>query len=632
VLRKIERVGCILILVCILTLPTTTVAQSTTASEDIQNGPHIDKVIYKYVGPRTEDQVLAFMADEIDLILGSMKLEEYATLDYDPGIGVYTAPGNAYWRIDINCRDAPLNWTDLRRAFAYAFDKTDVVSSIFGSLLTPHDSIVPSTSRFCIEEDLDWHYYTSRADIGNQILNDAGFEIDPVTGYRNDPNGNPMHIVIGYPPSSPDIGGCFAQAGADALASLHISAETNQEDFNSYLTPLHCGCGYDMLVYVEGFEGANLLGSEFWKVTSENLREDCYFINSTYDMYLEELLSKPSFYEVYEAAAQIQKLVHYNVPRLVICPFLVLQAYSTDRFTGLVEDITRGVSGIWSLCNMYNITGSPGGSVRIGFTSMPRSFNIYAAYPNCRPFFENLWPTLFSIGPNMELIPNIANSMIAERHADNLDVPDGHTRLTVDIVQNATWSDGVPLTAKDVVFTNIYELESGVFDNPAALELEGLVSVFAPTLYRVVIEYNSESYWHSFNQAVRKIIPKHIFVPGGIGYEGWEDWNPVLDSEEPYVTCGPFIMDEFTSTENTMELTMRRNPNYHYNASVLPEIEPETTTPTTTTEETFPYPTRLQRLAPSPLQLISMGISISSLIVIVNTIFHIIEHKRSENS
>jgi len=625
-LRKTERVGyVVLVLACILALPAITIADhSKPASVDIQNGPHIDRVIYKYILGNTATKADAFLNDEIDLLLESMGLTEIATLDADPDIEIYTGFGEGYLVIDINCRDAPLNWTALRRAFAYAFDKTEVTAAIFGDLLTPQDSIVPLTSRFCIEEDLDWHYYSGRADIGNQLLDEVGFDIDPITGYRNDPNGNPMHILVGYPSYSPDIYGACAQAGVDAFTSLHISAETNQEDFNTYISGLYCSCSHDMLVYAVRFDRASLIGSGFWEEVTEDLQDVCYFSNSTYDMYLEDVLSSRSFYEVHDAAVEIQKLVHYNVPRLVICPTLIVQPFRTDRFTGLVEDCTLGVSGVWSLCNMHNITGNSGGSVRIGSSGFPASFNIYNYGSSYRPFLESLWPTLFSIGPNMELIPNIASSVVVERHADNPFVPEGYTRLTVDIIRNATWSDGVRLTAQDLVFTNVYEIESGAYGNPAAQDHEKLVTAYAPNPFRAVFEYIGESYWYFFKQAVKYIIPKHIFNNvSGIGYSGWDSWDPVFNPEDPHVTCGPFIVDSVTDTE----LEIKRNPNYHYNASALPESESDTTQ---TTDASFPYLADLQPLTPSPLQLISLGISVGSAIVIVNTVFHIIKHKRSE--
>jgi ABC-type transport system substrate-binding protein len=599
--------------------------QSTTTSGDIQNGPNIDTVVYKHVD--SDRWTYSILNNEIDLIVGSFSPEELTFLYTDPSIELYTQPGNGYWCIDINCLYSPMNYSSFRRAFAYAFDKTRVTTEIFGNFSQPHDSIVPHANSFCIEEELDCHYYTNQAQIGNQILDEAGFEIDPGTGYRNDPNGNPFVIDVGYYSHQRHFSERIARIADDALSDLHIYA------YPILTAPpipsLYPRSQPDMIVHSVWFNGNKVdwLGNEYWGEytdVDEVYWYPRYFSNATYDMYREDLLSESSFISVYNAAAQIQRLIHYDVPRLVVCPKLILHPYRTDTFTGLIEDMTRGVSGVWSLCNMYNRTGSLGGTVRVGIVGPMEGFNIYTTNSyKSRLIFENIWPTLFTIGPNLEFIPNLAKNMMSETHADNPDVPEGHVRLTIDIIQNATWSDGVPLTAEDVAFTHSYEIESGVFGNPAAQDLTELVFAVAPTLYRVIIEYNTMSYWHKFNEAFRYIIPKHIFAPGGIGYEGWEGWNPVFDSEEPYVTCGPFIMDKWEE----LEFEMVRNPNYHYSASFMPEIKQGSPT-----ETTQPFATGLQPLTPSPLQLITMSISIGSFAIIVDSIVRIIRHKQSDKS
>jgi ABC-type transport system substrate-binding protein len=593
-------------------------------------GAYIENVEYKIIPSSIEYKAFALLNDEIDLLHSSMDLESFSILDQDPDIDVYTGLGNGYWCIDINCREAPFNWTALRRAFAYSYDKSRVNADIFGGLSAPHDSIVPHANRFCIEDDLDWHYYSNRADIGNQILDDAGFEVDPLTGYRNDPNGHPMHIVIEYPPYSGTVASGCAQAGVDAFASLHISAESNQYNFNTYFANLWPRSIPRIIVQFADFSSNNVdwFGNEWWKERPAYPLFDHHFENTTYNMYLEDLFSKHSYDEVYDAAAEIQRIIHYSVPRLVICPRLFLQPYRTDRFTGLIEDINRGVPGHWSLRNIHSITGSPGGTVRIGITSWPGSLNFYRSTFSTSTFCENLWPTLFTIGPDLELIPNLAKSMKSETHIDNPFIPEGYTRLTVDMIQNATWSDGVRLTAQDVVFTTIYEIESGAYGNPAAQDHEKLVTAYSPNPFRAVFEYVGESYWYFYKQAVKNIIPKHIFNNvSGIGYIGWNTWDPVFNPEEPHVTCGPFIVDSVT--EEILEMT--RNPNYHFMALDFPEIN--TTTPQTTAAEEIPtYQTGLQPLTPNPIQLITMGISITSSAVIVDSMVRILRFKRGENN
>ncbi len=600
-----------------------TAAQSEV-SGDIQNGPFIDKVVYKFV--EEADLSYALLNYEADLLLGSIDIDELMVLDLDPNIELYQGFVNGYWCIDIDCRDwydAPLNSSDFRRAFAYAFDKTRVISEIMGGFSRPHDSIVPYGSPFCIEEEFDWHYYTNQAEIGNQILDDLGYEIDPATGWRKSPSSDDfVYVNVCYYSSQEKTTGAIAQAAADALNELHVRVDVSPLNDRFYFWPPPC-TPIHMLVHDANYYTHNLdwIGNTYWTEFSDVDRFfwlPHHFTNSTFDLYLEDLLSETSYSAVYDAAAEIQKLIHYNVPRLVICPKILLQPYRTDKFTGLIEDVNRGVSGLWSLCNMHSKTGSSGGSVRIGSSYMTESFNIYTADSYfSRPFLENLWPTLYSIGPNMELILNLATSITTETHADNPRVSEGHTRITMDIIHNATWSDGWPLTAEDVVFTIIYELESESFGNPAAQELRGLVYAAVQTPTRVVFEYDTESYWHSFNHAGRYIIPKHIFYgTDGIGIDGWETWNPVFNESQPHVTCGPFIMDSATS----LVCEMTKNPIYYYEAGTLPENETTPSTSPSLTGGEF-----------SPLQLITIGATISSSAVIVSGSIMIIRKQRNKN-
>jgi peptide/nickel transport system substrate-binding protein len=146
----------------------------------------------------------------------------------------------------------------------------------------------------------------------------------------------------------------------------------------------------------------------------------------------------------------------------------------------------------------------------------------------------------------------------------------------VDIIQNATWNDGTPLTADDIAFSYTYIFESGIYGNPAAADLGDFVAAYAPTPYRAIIEFATESYWHFSNFAYDTIIPKHIFNDvDGIGYAGWNTWNPVFDPAEPNVNCGPYIFTDYDAGEF---YEISANTDYHY----YPDF-PDTTTTNTGT-------------------------------------------------
>ncbi|MGD9395776.1 MAG: ABC transporter substrate-binding protein [Candidatus Thorarchaeota archaeon] len=590
--EKRRFVSVLFVIISLLAFTTSAVAlQNTLASDYIKLRPYIDRIVYRY-WPNAEYEIRALLDNEFDLVLDDETFlrymldnpDEMILLDQDPDIDLHKTTGNGYWCIDFDYGDNyPMNISGFRRAFAYAFDKTRVITEYPAGLFSVHDSVVPNTSSFCIETELDWNYYSDQSEIGNQILDDLGFAINSTTGWRDAPNGDPFRIDIGpldtstYIPNNMDYPPIFfsiAYAAKDALNELHVNAEC---EF-MWFVPECC----EMVIHDTYFCDNNI----DWLGDDQTFTS---FSNSTFELYLDDLLYGTSYDAVYDAGAEIQRILHYNVPRLVVCTGLRIQPYRTDRFEGHVDDVIRGISGIWSLCNIHNKTGSTAGGVRIGFQQDVDDLNIYTTdFSDARPFLENLWPTLFTVGPNLELIPNLATSITSETHADNAAVPDGHTRITVDLLQNATWSDGVPLTAEDVVFTVTYEYESGRYGNPAVFEMENLVAAYAPTSTKAVFEYNTESYWHQFNRATRYIIPKHIFNDiDGVGFENWNAWDPVFPSnlDEVDVTCGPFVIDDYSTTwewrQILFKLDMKTNPDYYYAARSLPENDTSTQSPTT---------------------------------------------------
>jgi len=239
------------------------------------------------------------------------------------------------------------------------------------------------------------------------------------------------------------------------------------------------------------------------------------------------------------------------------------------------------------------------------------------------------WPSLFKYGPELRPIPDLAKSMLIETHTENAGIPQGHTRFTIDIINNGTWSDGTPLTGRDAADTYIYYLESAAFGNPEASSLSNLIGVYSPSTYRVVFEFNTESYWHLSDFAFKCIIPEHIFNDvDGIGYEEWNVWDPIFNASHPYVTCGPFVLSDY---ENSEFFEITRNPLFHYEQAVLPTtitgLPPgETSNPTTTSATsatTNGYPFNL-------VSMVSLTVASGSAATIVVCSVLIVKKRREE--
>ena len=574
-----------IILVLIVATPASQGYSPSWFASDINQGPYVDRLSFKII-PNQDQRILALQSGTIDMDFSFFDPTYMETLEADPNIGLYEALRNGYGHITINCREYPLNISGFRRAFAYAYNKSDIDK---GWCVSPYyrllDSVVPYVNDWCIEDQFEWHYYDDRADIGNQILDDLHFEIDPISGYRLAPNGEPFDIVVEYGVACGTPGPVIE--AVDALHELHVNAIYRGTDFNNYIGRLDNHEDYDMVFYAVNFYNNDIdwLAYEYWSAYADvPYQNPTNFVNETYDSWRDQLLHGTSYEEVYEAAAEMQRILQYNVPRLVVYENSYFQGYRTDKYLGYTEDSYQYITGPWTMRNIHKLDGTFGGTVNIAFGEEPDSFNFFvtdSAYS--KSILCELWPALYKRSPDASPWSDLAKAMLTETHSDNPAVPEGHTRFTIDIVHNATWSDGVRLTAEDVAFTFTYIMESAMYGNPAADQLVSLLSVYAPSTFRVVFEFGTESYWHFEKFAFEYIIPEHIFNnENGIGYEGWNIWNPVFDEDEPNVNCGPFIFTDFEAGK-FYEITW--NPLFHY--------APYRTTPTTTTSTTtsFPFPT-----------------------------------------
>jgi len=536
---------------------------------DLLIGPYIDEVVYKVIANQ-DQRFLALLAGEIEMDTSFFDPVHYQTLASDPDVSIFQAFRNGYSQFTFNCGKYPLNISGLRRAFAFAFNKTEISEVVMEGFAVPHDSLVPLPNGWCIEDQLDWHYYDAQPEIGNQILDDLNFTIDAETGFRLTPKGTAFNILLEYAGC-----GCHGyetpDAAVAALRSLHIDADVRISDFNDIITRMDIHGDFDMFYYGINFFNNDIdwLAFEFWSEYVDELYQNpCNFANVTYDYWRNQLLYGSTYEEVYEAAAEMQKILHYNVPRLVVGETTYNQAYRNNRFTGHVEDFMDYISGPWTMRKIHKIEGGFGGTVNVAIAEEPDSFNFFvsnSAYS--KAITNNLWPSLYKYGPDARPWPDIAETMLTETHSDNPSVPEGHTRFTIDIIQNATWSDGEPLTADDVAFSVVYDFAITV-DGSAAPDLGDLVAAYSPTKYRAIIEYSTESYWHFNKFAFNYIIPEHIFNDEtGIGYSGWSTWNPVFDSAEPHVTCGPYV---FTGYQAGEYYNIKSNPHFHYYPSSPP--------------------------------------------------------------
>jgi len=541
-------------------------------------GPYIDEVVYSRGG-----SILDVLAGDIDMHAGSVYPSYYDQIEADPDIAISPAMVHWFSLLSINCAKYPFNISGFRRAIAFAINKTKIIDGLVVGLGIEHDALVPPTNGWSAEDQFDWHYYTGQPDIGNQMLDDLGFAINVTSGFRLTPNGSAFEITLDFYCNS---GSCqiIPNIILDELSQLHIDCHGQPVDTAVLDAMLDNHEDYDFAYYSVMLDDTSVewLAYDYCSEYADTYGQNpSNFKNDTFDEWKDQLLYGTSYEDVLEASIKMQKILHYNVPAIVMLQGVRWSVYRTDRFTGHIDDLREFMAGQWTTRKIHKIDGSLGGTVTIGLPREPASFNIFLGdVEYSLPIVRNLWPSLYKYGPDRTPWPDLAESMVIETHSDNSAVPDGFTRFTIDIIKNATWSDGTPLTEEDVTFTYTYLIESGYYGNPAITQFGPLFAVYSPAPYRVIFEYETESYWHFSDFGFTYIIPEHIFNDvDGIGYDGWNTWNPVFNASEPHVTCGPFTFTDFDEGEY---YKIEKNPLFHY-AKVFSGPVTETTSTTTAT-------------------------------------------------
>ena len=272
-----------------------------------------------------------------------------------------------------------------------------------------------------------------------------------------------------------------------------------------------------------------------------------------------------------------------------------------------------------------------GGIVSVAISEDPDSFNTYTS--DSKPstaILNNLYPSLFKMGPDQTPVPDLCESLLVETHDDDPVIIEGYTKYTIDIVQNATWTDGTPVTASDVINTLIYALDSGHYGNPAWYDIRYIGTITSTSQYSLWLGFRTESYWNFIDFAFDFILPESVVGMDGIGPENWALWDPIYNETHPYESCGPFT---FTDYEEGEFYELSKNPLFHYRTPDITTIitdytAPIPSTPTTTTSSgpSIPPNTPL-----NPLTIVAISISAGSAIVILYVTVQIRKHRGENN-
>jgi peptide/nickel transport system substrate-binding protein len=550
-------------------------------------GPWVDNLVFEVIQDDTQ-QVLALIDGDVDIIGGQL---DPAFLDqlYDAeDVEVYDILRFGYGLVEINCGKYPMNITNYRRALAFALDKHRVIEDGWLGLSELLDCHIPRQHPASIEEDMLYHYYDENIDEGARLLARAGFEDTDGDGWLEGPGpAGPgtveleTIVVEGHPTTQIDI---FVDTVVQALLNLNISAEARQTSFNDYNPRLNYHGDYDMVFHGTGW---NSLDLDFYArdMSTPYINTPLYntpnWSNASWDERVDTVLHSTDYDEIIENVKEMEEIWVHAQPALIMYQNTYFTAARTDNFEGITPTIFDGAPSSETNMRIHRTSGDViGGTYTWANPLDILSFNHYSVNS---AYAQNILNMMFDSLVDINEDGNDINWMCEDfevlTHADDASVPEGHTRILVDVIQNATWSDGTQITAEDFAFSLNYMRDHVPV---AGADLVDMVACYAPTTYELFCEFNSESYWHWHSVSYKNVIPSQVWLEHADAYDEYQPSPSTLDD---MVVSGPFKPSAWVQGDF---VEMEQNPDYFKNPRLLDRPTTETTETTTTTTEPPP--------------------------------------------
>ncbi len=206
--------------------------------------------------------------------------------------------------------------------------------------------------------------------------------------------------------------------------------------------------------------------------------------------------------------------------------------------------------------------GKPGGTFYMSqIGEGPKTFNAWASYDATSTFVADMMLTglVETDAYTGEVVPALAKMV---------EVSEDNTTYTVTLRKGLTWSDGKPITSKDVVFTWKEILEKGL-GNPSSRDVM-LVDGEFPSVRAIdalTIEFKTAKPFAPFLRNMSaEIAPEHIFKPiiakgGDKAFSAAWGISQATEHPEQFVSNGMWLLEEYNPTEH--RVTYKKNPRYY---------------------------------------------------------------------
>ncbi len=308
----------------------------------------VDKVLFKSFGTQ-ENMVLSLWSGGIHVAMDVPAMLWDDTLLKD-GIGGQESSALSFYELGINCASAEwreafpkastnLETTNLsvRQAIAMVTNKSYIVDDVLLGLAEPGESIIPTATsywHYSVPPEDRWDFNVERA---NDLLDAAGYLYDGDVR-ENSTSGVALDFSLYYRKGYLDEAKAAAKI-ADDLEKIGIIARLNPVS-EGILYNVWLDCEYDLFIWgwdcdVDPNFMLSTMTTDQQPVDPKDTTKwgDAFWINEDYDqMYLDQQQAVDKE-ERQRIIFDMQEMLYYHCPYVVLYYPLGLHAYDTVEFT-----------------------------------------------------------------------------------------------------------------------------------------------------------------------------------------------------------------------------------------------------------------------------------------------------------
>ncbi len=309
--------------------------------------PKVDKLVYKvYKDPQA--QYLAVKKGEAHIMVWTLPYAVIEEAEKDPNIIVPKTPDVFFGYIGLNTKDPILSNRLVRKAIAYAINKTEIVETLMlGYAMPAYTYVHPGYKAWVAEDVPRYEFNLTKA---AELLDQAGLRDVDSDGIRETPEGQDVALEIltpSYDPVRVRVGDLMVEW----LSKIGVKLVNKPVDFNTLVDKVSNELNFQMYImesdtnFKPWYLAAYYISSQYkpggnnpWGLTNKTFDELAKLSDITIDEN-----------ERRNIILMMQRILAEEVPIIPLYIRYWMQAYRKD-LKGVVE-MPGGALNFWTLIN-----------------------------------------------------------------------------------------------------------------------------------------------------------------------------------------------------------------------------------------------------------------------------------------